>query len=106
MKIEYRPEIDGLRAIAVIAIIFYHARLVLFGINFFPGGFLGIDIFFVISGYVISQRIYKDYRLTNKILIKDCVGYIRRYVLLCFVLYLHMSFCLTICMNFCLEIKF
>ena len=45
----YRPEIDGLRAIAVIVVVFYHA-----GFSFFKGGFLGVDIFFVISGYLIT----------------------------------------------------
>jgi peptidoglycan/LPS O-acetylase OafA/YrhL len=43
----YRPEIDGLRALAVIPVIFFHA-----GFDFFSGGFLGVDIFFVISGYL------------------------------------------------------
>ena len=49
MKINYRPEIDGLRALAVIPVIFYHASY-----PFFSGGYLGVDIFFVISGYLIS----------------------------------------------------
>ncbi len=53
--IRYRPDVDGLRAIAVIAVIAYHAfpRLV-------PGGFVGVDIFFVISGYLITQIIVAD----------------------------------------------
>jgi peptidoglycan/LPS O-acetylase OafA/YrhL len=46
----YRPEIDGLRAIAVTAVIFYHADVPGFG-----GGFVGVDVFFVISGYLITQ---------------------------------------------------
>ena len=65
MKLKYRPEIDGLRAIAVISIIFYHARLVLFGKNYFSGGFLGIDIFFVISGYLITYLILIDLLFKN-----------------------------------------
>jgi peptidoglycan/LPS O-acetylase OafA/YrhL len=54
-KIRYRPEIDGLRAIAVIAVILFH-----FSANLFPGGYLGVDVFFVISGYLITGLIKKD----------------------------------------------
>ena len=45
----YRPEIDGLRAVAVLAVIVFHAAP-----GFLPGGFLGVDVFFVISGYLIT----------------------------------------------------
>jgi peptidoglycan/LPS O-acetylase OafA/YrhL len=48
--IQYIPAIDGLRAIAVLAVIFYHL-----GFSWIPGGFLGVDLFFVISGYVITR---------------------------------------------------
>lgn len=58
MKFTYRPDIDGLRAIAVISVILYHVEFdfYLFSshLNLFQGGFLGVDIFFVISGYLIS----------------------------------------------------
>jgi peptidoglycan/LPS O-acetylase OafA/YrhL len=53
--IAYRPEVDGLRAIAVMPVIFFHA-----GINFFSGGYVGVDIFFVISGYLITSIILKE----------------------------------------------
>ena len=50
--IRYIPAIDGLRAVAVIAVILYHL-----GFDWIPGGFLGVDLFFVISGYVITRLI-------------------------------------------------
>ena len=66
MKINYRPEIDGLRAIAVFSVIFYHAQLTLFDYKIFEGGFIGVDIFFVISGYLISKLILKELEATGK----------------------------------------
>ena len=60
MKIRYRPEIDGLRAIAILAVIAYHAKFIFFGKNIFTGGYLGVDIFFVISGYLITSIIIKE----------------------------------------------
>ncbi len=54
----YRLEIDGLRAIAVLSVIFYHAQLEFFGSDYFKGGFIGVDIFFVISGYLIGKILW------------------------------------------------
>lgn len=51
----YRPEIDGLRAIAVIPVILFHA-----GFELFSGGFIGVDVFFVISGYLITTIIISE----------------------------------------------
>jgi len=55
MSIKYRSEIDGLRAVAVIPVVFFHA-----GFNLFSGGYVGVDVFFVISGYLITTIILKE----------------------------------------------
>ena len=51
----HRTEIDGLRAVAVLPVLIVHA-----GFSWFPGGFLGVDIFFVISGYLIANILRRE----------------------------------------------
>tara|TARA_B110000008_G_scaffold279823_1_gene328890 strand:- start:1055 stop:2986 length:1932 start_codon:yes stop_codon:yes gene_type:complete len=71
IRLNYRPEIDSLRAIAVLGVIIYHAKLYIFGYQFFTGGYLGVDIFFVISGYLIFSLIYKELQIYNKLDFKN-----------------------------------
>ena len=65
MKNFYRAEIDGLRALAVISVVIYHAKFQFNGSYILQGGFLGVDIFFVISGFLISKIIYSEIDKTN-----------------------------------------
>ena len=55
-SIRYRPEIDGLRAVAVIPVVLFHLRF-----QWVTGGFIGVDVFFVISGYLITSIILKEH---------------------------------------------
>ncbi len=54
-SLTYRPDVDGLRAVAVLAVILFHIDS-----DLMPGGYVGVDIFFVISGYLISLQIYRE----------------------------------------------
>src|SRR3954451_3065990 len=56
-RMRYMPGLDGLRAVAVLAVLFYHADL-----SWMPGGFLGVDVFFVLSGYLITALLIAEYR--------------------------------------------
>ena len=70
-KSKYLPSIDSLRALAVLAVIIYHVD-----VNYLPGGFLGVDLFFVLSGYLISSLIIKEYKKTGSLNLYNF--YIRR----------------------------
>lgn len=70
-KSKYLPSIDSLRALAVLAVIIYHVD-----VNYLPGGFLGVDLFFVLSGYLISSLIIKEYKKTGSLNLHNF--YIRR----------------------------
>ena len=65
-KNNYKPEIDGLRAFAVISVLIYHLEKILLSTQMFSGGFLGVDIFFVISGYIISLIIFREIFIHKK----------------------------------------
>lgn len=62
MQLPYRPDIDGLRAVAVVSVLLFHAEL-----GWFSGGFVGVDVFFVISGYLISGLLFKEFEATGSI---------------------------------------
>ena len=53
--LSYRPDIDTLRAVAVLSVVVFHIEK-----NWLPGGFLGVDIFFVISGFLITMIIHRE----------------------------------------------
>lgn len=74
-KENYRADIDGIRAIAVLSVIFYH-----FGIPGFSGGFIGVDVFFVISGYLITKGIVNAIDYDNFIFSSFCLRRVRRLV--------------------------
>lgn len=60
--LDYRPDIDGLRAIAVTSVVAYHV-----GLHLVPGGFVGVDVFFVISGYLITRLLMGELEQTGQI---------------------------------------
>ena len=62
MAKDFRGDIQGLRAVAVLTVIAAHA-----GVPFLPGGFVGVDVFFVISGYLIASLLYREVLLTGRV---------------------------------------
>jgi peptidoglycan/LPS O-acetylase OafA/YrhL len=59
---EFRPDIEGLRAVAVVAVVLYHAKLAAFS-----GGFVGVDVFFVLSGFLITRLLLREVATTGTI---------------------------------------
>ena len=66
MKLPYRDDVDGLRAYAVLAVVLYHAEMSFGGHGFIAGGFIGVDIFFVISGYLITRIIVSELNISGR----------------------------------------
>ncbi|MGZ4680857.1 MAG: acyltransferase family protein [Acidimicrobiales bacterium] len=58
----FRADIDGLRAVAILLIVAFHAKL-----PFFDGGFVGVDVFFVISGYLITRNLLDESGATGRV---------------------------------------
>ena len=58
----YRPDIEGMRAIAILLVLLYHA-----GLPFLPGGFVGVDVFFVISGFLITGLLIRELETSGKV---------------------------------------
>lgn len=75
MSISYRSDIDGLRALAVLSVIFFHSD-----IPFFGGGFVGVDVFFVISGFLITSIIIKEIELDDFSILRFYERRIRRII--------------------------
>ena len=64
-RLAHMPGLDGLRALSVIAVLLYHAELA-----WIPGGFLGVEVFFVISGYLITALLLAEWRQRGRIDLK------------------------------------
>ncbi|MDW3223399.1 MAG: acyltransferase family protein [Paracoccaceae bacterium] len=75
-SLSYRPEIDGIRTLAIVPVLIYHLKIPFLDGYLLPGGFLGVDVFFVISGFLITQIILSELQKTGTFSIKNF--YIRR----------------------------
>src|SRR5262249_29384999 len=58
----YRPQLDGLRAVAVYLVVAFHA-----GLGAFSGGFIGVDVFFVLSGYLVTRLLLRDFGAAGRV---------------------------------------
>ncbi|MGH3266698.1 MAG: acyltransferase family protein, partial [Trebonia sp.] len=65
----FRPDIQGMRALAVTMVVLYHLKS-----SVLPGGFAGVDVFFVISGFLITGHLVREYRTTGRIGLLDFWG--------------------------------
>ena len=65
-RMGYQPALDGLRALSVIAVISYHA-----GIDWIPGGFIGVEVFFVVSGFLITSLMIDEQHVSGKVSLKQ-----------------------------------
>jgi peptidoglycan/LPS O-acetylase OafA/YrhL len=74
-RMNYRPEVDGLRALAVLSVVLYHAQ-----VPIVRGGFLGVDVFFVISGYLITYIIQRGLESNNFSIYQFYIRRIRRII--------------------------
>jgi peptidoglycan/LPS O-acetylase OafA/YrhL len=70
-SLSYTPALDGIRGVSILAVMIYHA-----GASFLPGGFIGVDVFFVLSGFLITALLLKEYDRGRQIQLKKL--YIRR----------------------------
>ncbi len=64
--LRFRPDIDGLRAVAILAVVLFHA-----GVPGFSGGFVGVDVFFVVSGFLITRKLLADTESTSRVHLGD-----------------------------------
>ena len=89
----YEPQIDGLRAISVLSVIIYHLNISFLNKTILPGGFLGVDFFFIISGYLITNIILREVQDKKNFSFKNFYERrVRRIIPLYFVVLLTCSF--------------
>ena len=71
IKLFYWPDLDGLRALSVLGVIFFHLQIQICEFAFFKGEFLGVNIFFLISGFLMSSLLIKEYFTKKNICLKN-----------------------------------
>ncbi|MFN2284634.1 MAG: acyltransferase family protein [Anaerolineae bacterium] len=90
-QMRYRADIDGLRAIAVLPVVFFHV-----GFSGFPGGFVGVDVFFIISGFLITSIIWRELSFENFSIARFYERRARRILPALFVVILFSAICATL----------